>query len=161
LRAHRARRAAERPLDAPRRREHVDRERKARAAHLLEQQHGPLRLRLAAGDLGHLAVPVDLTRDALHVPLGVAGFEELAQRAEAHSSSPSRQPSPPFSPSTPSSLSVNPETSAFTSVGLRYQGGETGITITPSRESFAMFSSAIVESGVSRTHTTMRMRSLS
>src|SRR5712671_4628172 len=126
LGAHRARRATECPLDPARRREHVDRERKAAAAHVLEQQHRALRLRLAAGDLGHLAVPVDFARDPLEVALGLAVIQELAQRAEAHSSSSARQPSPASSPSTPSSLSVNPETSDSTSRGFRYQGGETG-----------------------------------
>ena len=42
LGADRGRRAAERPLDAPARGEHVDREREARAAHLLEEQRRPL-----------------------------------------------------------------------------------------------------------------------
>jgi len=42
-----------------------------------------------------------------------------------------------------------------------YHGGEIGMMTTPSRESLRQFSSAMEESGVSRTHSTMRMRSLS
>jgi hypothetical protein len=56
---------------------------------------------------------------------------------------------------------VKPETRASRLLGAPYQGGEIGITTTPSRESLSAFSSAIEESGVSRTHSTIRMRSLS
>src|SRR5262249_8780708 len=131
------------------------------AVHVLEQQQRPLAPRLAAGDLGDLVAPVDLARDALHVPLGVTGGDELPERVEAHSRSPSRQPSPAGSPIRCSTLSVKPDASAARSFGFGYQGGETGAIPAPSRESLSMFPSAIPESGVSRTHRMSRMRSFS
>src|SRR6185436_14757643 len=102
---------------------------------VLEHEQRAFGFRLAAGDLGDLAAPVHLARHDLDVAPGVAGGDELSERAEAHSSSLSRQPSPPGSPSNWSTLSVKPETSCARSVGFRYQGGETGTITAPSRES--------------------------
>ena len=56
---------------------------------------------------------------------------------------------------------MNPETSCCRSVGFRYHGGDTGMITAPSRERRSICSSAMPESGVSRTHTINRMRSLS
>jgi hypothetical protein len=83
LGADRARGAAERPLDAARGREHVHRERKLRAAHVLEQQCGAFGLRGAARDLRDFAVRVHLAAHPLEVAATLELAEELGQRAEA------------------------------------------------------------------------------
>src|SRR5262249_38860375 len=105
---------------------------------------------------------VDRPDDRGAVQRGAERRERAAFRGRrlAHSSSSSRQPSPPDSPSSARTLSVKPPITSSTDIGFRYQTPAIGMITTPSRDSSSALRRAIEDSGVSRRQRINRMRSL-